>query len=101
MTRRDTSPNRSSTLAGNTVPLVAARRSVRHLVYLSAVIPDIGTSFFDQMRDEPMLNPGYVKGLSEPDTQNRTRWVDLELAREVLFADCDESTSEKAVHRLG
>jgi pimeloyl-ACP methyl ester carboxylesterase len=88
-------------LAGNTVPLVAARRPVRHLVYLCALIPDIGRSFFDQMRDEPMLSPEYVKGLSEPDTQNRIRWVDLELARQVLFADCDESTSETAVHRLG
>ena len=85
--------------AGNTVPLVAARRPVRHLVYLCAVIPDIGRSFFDQMRDEPMLNPEYVKGLSEPDTQNRTRWVDLELAREVLFADCDESTSQTEIGR--
>jgi hypothetical protein len=40
------------------------------------MIPDIGRSLFDQMREEPMLNPAYVKGLSEPDTQNRTRWVD-------------------------
>src|SRR5262249_25275907 len=28
-------------LAGNTIPLVAARRPVRHLVYLCALIPDI------------------------------------------------------------
>jgi pimeloyl-ACP methyl ester carboxylesterase len=88
-------------LAGNTVPLVAARRPVRHLVYLCALVPDIGRSVFDQLRDEPVLNPTYVKGLSEPDTQNRTTWVDLELARELLFADCDESTSEAAVNRLG
>jgi len=88
-------------LAGNTIPLVAARRPVRHLVYLCAMIPDIGRSLFDQMREEPMLNPAYVKGLSEPDRQNRTRWVDLKLARELLFADCDEPTSEAAVTRLG
>ena len=88
-------------LAGNTGPLVAARRPVRHLVYLCALIPDIGRSVFDQLRDEPMLNPAYVKGLSEPDTQNRTTWVDLKLARELLFADCDEPTAEAAVNRLG
>jgi pimeloyl-ACP methyl ester carboxylesterase len=88
-------------LAGTTIPLVAVRRRVRHLVYLCALIPDIGRSLFDQFRDEPVLNPAYVKGLSEPDMQNRTTWVDLELAREVLFADCDESTSEAAVNRLG
>ena len=28
--------------AGNTIPLVAARRPLRHLVYLCAMIPDIG-----------------------------------------------------------
>ena len=88
-------------LAGNTIPLVAARRPVRHLVYLCAVIPDIGRSLLDQLRDDPMLNPAYVKGLSEPDMQHRTVWVDLKLARELLFADCDESTSEATVNRLG
>jgi pimeloyl-ACP methyl ester carboxylesterase len=88
-------------MAGTTVSLVAARRQVRHLVYLCAVIPDIGRSIFDQIRDEPVLNPAYVKGLSEPDSQNRTRWVDLKLAREVLFADCDETLSETATNRLG
>jgi len=88
-------------MAGNTIPLVADRRPVRHLVYLCALVPDIGRSMFDQMRDEPMLNPAYVKGLSKPDMQNRTAWVDLNLAREVLFADCDESTSEAAINRLG
>ena len=87
-------------LAGMTIPLVAVRRPVRHLVYLCATIPDIGRSMFDQLRDEPILNPAYVKGLSEPDMQNRTVWVDLKLACELIFADCDESTSEAAVNRL-
>ena len=87
--------------AGMTIPLVAARRPVRQLVYLCGVIPDIGRSMFDQLRDEPMLNPAYVKGLTEPDMQTRTTWVDLKLARQLLFADCDESTSEAAVNRLG
>jgi len=88
-------------LAGMTIPLVAARRPIRHLVYLCAVIPEIGRSMFDQWRDDPMLNPAYVKGLSQPDMQNRIVWVDLKLARELLFADCDESTSEAVVNRLG
>src|SRR6267378_458729 len=37
---------------GNTVPLVAARRPLRHLVYLCAMIPDIGRSLFDQLSDD-------------------------------------------------
>jgi hypothetical protein len=56
---------------------------------------------FDQWRDDPdMLNPVYVKGLSEPDAQTRTTWVDLELARALLCADCDEPTAQAALNRL-
>jgi pimeloyl-ACP methyl ester carboxylesterase len=88
-------------LAGSTVALVAARRPVRHLVYLCALVPDIGRSLRNQIRDEPdMVNPVYVKGLSEPDVQARTTWVDLELARALLCADCDEPTAEAALNRL-
>jgi pimeloyl-ACP methyl ester carboxylesterase len=88
-------------ISGPAVALVAARRPVHHLVYLCAAVPDIGRSVRDQWRDEPdMLNPVYVKGLSEPDGQSRTTWVDLELARVVLCADCDEPTAKAALNRL-
>ena len=87
--------------ASSTVALVAARRPVRQLVYLCAGVPDIGRSVFDQWRDDPdMLNPVYVKGLSEPDAQTRTTWVDLQLARAILCADCDEPTAKAALNRL-
>ena len=44
--------------AGNTIPLVAARRPVRHLVFLCAMIPDVGRSLAEQLADKPeMLNP--------------------------------------------
>jgi pimeloyl-ACP methyl ester carboxylesterase len=82
---------------GHTIPLVAARRPVRHLVYLCALVPEIGRSLNDQLRDEPdMANPDWVKGLTEPDEQLRTRWVDLELLRALFFADCDDATPEAA-----
>ena len=68
---------------GNTVPLVAARRPIRHLVYLCAMIPDIGRSLVDQLSDEPeMLNPAYEQGLSVPDEQLRQVWTDLDIARD-------------------
>ena len=87
--------------AGPTVALVAARRPVRQLVYLCATVPDVGRSVFDQWRDDPdMLNPVYVKGLSEPDAQTRTTWVDVQLARAIFCADCDESTAKGALNRL-
>jgi hypothetical protein len=47
-----------------------------------------------------MLNPVYVKGLSEPDAQTRTTWVDLQLARAIFCADCDEPTAKAALNRL-
>jgi pimeloyl-ACP methyl ester carboxylesterase len=86
---------------GHTIPLVAARRPVRHLIYLCSVLPRIGSSLMDQSIDDPdMSNPGYFAALSEPDEQTRQVWVDLELARKHLFADCDEITAAAAIQRL-
>jgi pimeloyl-ACP methyl ester carboxylesterase len=88
-------------LGGSTVALVAARRPIRQLVYLCAAVPDIGRSIFDQIRDEPdMLNPLYVEGLSQPDDQDRTTWVDLNIAQAVICADCDDSITQAALNRL-
>jgi pimeloyl-ACP methyl ester carboxylesterase len=86
---------------GNTVPLVAARRPVRHLVYLCAMIPDVGRSLFDQIGDElEMLNPLYEQGLSTPDEQLRQVWADLDIARSMFYGDCDEPTTAAAIDRL-
>ena len=87
---------------GNTIPVVAARRPVRHLVYLCAMVPDIGRSVFDQMSDElEMLNPvAYEQGLSVPDEQLRQVWTDLDLACEMFYGDCDEPTTKAAIDRL-
>lgn len=87
-------------LGGNTIPLVAARRPVRHLVYLCAVVPAIGRSVFDQIIGTDMMVPGWDAGLSEPDAQSRTTWVDPDCGRTLLFADCDEPTVEAAFNRL-
>ncbi len=47
-----------------------------------------------------MVNPDWDKGLGEPDGQLRLTWVDLDSARELLFADCDERTVAAAFDRL-
>lgn len=50
-------------LDGATGTLVADRRPVRHLVYLCAVVPDVGRSLVDQFANEPhMVNPDWGKG---------------------------------------
>lgn len=88
-------------LAGLTIPLVAARRPVRHLVFLCALIPVPGKSFIDQLATEPdMLLPDYVKGLSQPDAENRTWWSDFAIACESLYGDCDPAEARAAFDRL-
>jgi pimeloyl-ACP methyl ester carboxylesterase len=86
---------------GNTIPLVAARRPLRRLVYLCAMIPDVGRSLAEQLADKPeMLNPAYERGLSGLDEQLRQRWADLDIAREVFYGDCDEQSAQAALGRL-
>ena len=87
-------------LGGLTVPLVAAQRPVKRLVYLCALIPAVGQSWADQFSDNPdMMRPGWDAGL-EVDAQRRTMWTDPELTRALLFADCDEATAAAAFARL-
>lgn len=88
-------------LGGPTATLVAARRPVRHLVHLCAAVPAPGRSLIDQRQEQPdMCNPNWDKGLSEPDEHLRLKWVELDAARELLFADCDERTVVSAFERF-
>jgi len=87
--------------AGNVIPLVAARRPLRHLVYLCAAVPEPGRSMNDQLTDdECMLNARVFAGLGATDVDTCVSWVDLELARELFYADCAEATADAAVGRL-
>jgi pimeloyl-ACP methyl ester carboxylesterase len=88
-------------LGGATAALVAAKRPVRHFVYLCAFPPESGRSLVEQWRSEPdSVNPDWDKGLSEPDPQLRTPRVDLDIARALFYADCDEQTVTAAFNRL-
>ncbi len=87
--------------AGNTIPLVAARRPLRHLVYLCAMIPDVGRSLAEQLADKPeMLNGAYERGLSALEDQMCQRWTDRGIARDLFYYDCDEQTAQAALDRL-
>ncbi len=88
-------------LGAPTATLVAARRPVRHLVYLCGAIPQAGRSLFDQWQSEPdMINPDWDKGLSEPDAQLCTVWRDFGSARALLYGDCDDRTAAEGFGRL-
>jgi pimeloyl-ACP methyl ester carboxylesterase len=86
---------------GLTIPLVAARRPVRHLVYLCALVPKIGRNFYDQVADEPeMVNLDFREGCTEPDAQLRMRWIDLELLRALFYADCDDTIAQTVFKQI-
>jgi len=88
-------------LGGHTVARVASRRPLRHLVYLCGVPPVPGQTMAQQMSaDTDMFHREYLDGITAPDEQGRTRWVDLEVATRVLFADCDTATVADAFARL-
>jgi pimeloyl-ACP methyl ester carboxylesterase len=88
-------------LAGTTVPLVAAQRPLRRIVYLCAMPPIPGLPFAQQMSQESeMLVRGYTRGLGEKDSEGRREWVDEELATTHLFGDCDRATVSSAYARL-
>jgi pimeloyl-ACP methyl ester carboxylesterase len=85
---------------GLVIPLVAARRPVRHLVYVCAYVPEIGRSLDDQLHDEPdAFNAAAYEGFTL-DAQSRYVWVDDRLARALMYADCDEPTATAAIKRL-
>ena len=87
-------------LGGLTVPIVAEREPVRRLVYLCALPAIPGLSFLDQLGTEKMLNMGYVAGMGEADAQGRRGWADADLARQFMYADCDDEIAESAIARL-
>jgi len=92
-------------LAGTTGALVPHSRPVRQLVYLCAAVPQSGLSLIDQWQAQPdMVHPefaeGWLRGLTDPDDQMRTAWVDLGFAGKVFYADCDEATVSEAISHL-
>jgi hypothetical protein len=88
-------------LAGQTIPLVAARRPVTRLVFLCALIARPGASLVDQLRTDPdMFVPGYEAGLAPADERPLRRWADFAIARETMYADCDEADARAAFDRL-
>ena len=88
-------------MAGQTIPIVAAQRPMRRLVYLCGVPPIPGIPFVQQMAEESeMLNAEYPRGLGETDSEGRRGWVDTEMAQFHLFGDCDERSAFAAFERL-
>ena len=85
-------------LAGLTVPLVAAARPVARLVLLAALLPDPGRSLADLLRadkDVLLASPGRTS-----DPQHRSGWTDVAAATAALYGDCDRDVAHAAFARL-
>ncbi|HET7208037.1 MAG TPA: alpha/beta hydrolase [Terriglobales bacterium] len=75
--------------SGLFLPLVPEQRQVRQLVFLAAVIPEIGKSMLDQVKAEAdMLNPEWIG-------KDPTR--DDALAMKFLFHDCSHEVAHWAL----
>ena len=69
---------------------------VRHLVYLAAIVPDVGESVMQAISGTP---PEWRSGIGT-DAEGRPT-LDPERAVELLYADCDAETASWAVSMLG
>lgn len=75
--------------SGLFLPLIPSFRPVAHLVFLTAVIPQIGKSLLQQIQSEPKM--------LWPDWRGKDPTEDDALARHFLFHDCDEATARWAL----
>ena len=89
-------------LAGLTIPLVAARRPVRRLVFLCAIVPEFGRSLLDQVRANPDLyhpvsrsHPGRLTA-----ADGTVTFRDAAAARDVFYQDCSPEDVRWAFARL-
>lgn len=88
-------------LSGWTIPLVAARRSVKHLVYLCAAVPVSSNSLIEHLTLEPeMFSSTMLSAMGVPTDPQCHRWSDVELARALMFADCDDDAAAAAAAQL-
>ena len=86
-------------LNGLILPLVAARRPVRAIVYLAAFVPVEGQSMSDQFRASPEPILLFTES-PESDGDGRSHWPDAAVARRALYPDLTEEDAHRAFERL-
>jgi pimeloyl-ACP methyl ester carboxylesterase len=86
-------------LGGLTIPVIAARRPVRRLVFVCAMLPRPGRALDDVLKDESdMTLPGPAGG-AYPDADGLTRWHP-DAAAAYFFSDCTPELAAWAAQRL-
>jgi pimeloyl-ACP methyl ester carboxylesterase len=87
-------------MAGLVIPLVAARRSIRRLVFLAAFLPRPGVSAADQRRAEPIDGTVPPKTSEWTDLGNDVWMVGPNTAAELFFHDAPPDVAAWAVRQL-
>jgi pimeloyl-ACP methyl ester carboxylesterase len=78
--------------SGLFLPFVAAKRRIQRLVFLAAVIPQVGRSLLDQVHDDPqMFNPTWI---------GKDPTKDQQIALHFLFHDCSPEVSKWALSTI-
>lgn len=87
-------------LGGHTAALVAARRPVRELVYVAAMVPEPGVSLNAQFaRGDRILLRDYEAGVDGPDERGLSRWVDFDVYHRTTCHDCPEPVARERFER--
>ena len=86
-------------LGGLVGPVVAARRPLRALVYVCALVPEPGLSFSDQLAasEERVL---LFEGGREVDDQGRSHWPDPDTTASTMYPDLSPEDARWAVEHL-
>jgi pimeloyl-ACP methyl ester carboxylesterase len=88
-------------LGGLTIPLVAAERPVRHLVFLCALIPVPGKAFREQFATDPdILRPELSDHVERDPERGLSWWSDPGKAIASLYQDCTPADGRWAVAQL-
>jgi pimeloyl-ACP methyl ester carboxylesterase len=84
-------------LGAMVIPIVAARRPVRAMVFVSGVIPLIGGRPWDE--GPPMEAPGVTSLLVRSD-DGALSWPDVEAARSAMYHTCDPADAAWCFSKL-
>jgi pimeloyl-ACP methyl ester carboxylesterase len=86
-------------LGGITIPIVAQRRRVRRLVFLAAMVPQVGRSFFETMTIEQRE---YAKGFLQDIVydSNGSQHISPERAIHWFYSDCEPELATWASTQL-
>jgi pimeloyl-ACP methyl ester carboxylesterase len=86
-------------LGGLTIPLVAARRPIEHLIFVCAAYPEPGRSHFEVRAGQPGegVTPGPSSAWEQP---GDAHMLPPDLARELYFNDCPPEVQDWAISRM-